>query len=89
MNKSQLLPDCHVQCYFAGPIRSAPARSHEDCRSDFGHLTYHLATALFSTGCWFHQWARLTMDRLVREPTSGVLIPRTSKSKAAPFAICL
>jgi hypothetical protein len=39
-----------------------------DRRSYFGHLTYHLATALFFTGCRFHEWARLTLDRLVREP---------------------
>ncbi|MGA7901705.1 MAG: hypothetical protein WCA06_03620 [Terrimicrobiaceae bacterium] len=45
----------------------------QDCRSYFGHLTYHLATALFFTGCRFHEWARLTLDRLVREP-GGVLI---------------
>jgi hypothetical protein len=37
------------------------------------HLTYHLATALFFTGCRFHEWSRLTIDRLVREP-GGVII---------------
>ena len=45
----------------------------EDRRSYFGHLTYHLATALFFSGCRFHEWARLTLDRLVREP-GGVII---------------
>ena len=30
----------------------------EDRRSYFGHLTYHLAIALFFTGCRFHEWAR-------------------------------
>jgi site-specific recombinase XerD len=45
----------------------------EDRRSYFGNLTYHLATALFFTGCRFHEWARLTLDRLVREP-GGVII---------------
>jgi hypothetical protein len=40
----------------------------EDRRSYFGHLTYHLAIALFFTGCRFHEWARLPIDRLVREP---------------------
>jgi hypothetical protein len=32
----------------------------QDRRSYFGHLTYHLATALFFTGCRFHELARLT-----------------------------
>ena len=40
----------------------------EDRRSYFGRLTYHLAMALFFTGCRFHEWATLTSDRLVREP---------------------
>ena len=40
----------------------------EERRSYFGHLTYHLAVALFFTGCRFHEWARLTFDRLVHEP---------------------
>jgi hypothetical protein len=39
-----------------------------DKESYFGHLTYHLATALFFTGCRYHEWALLTLDRLVREP---------------------
>ena len=30
----------------------------QDRRSYFGHLTYHLATTLFFTGCRFHEWAR-------------------------------
>ena len=51
----------------------------QDCRSYFGHLTYHLATALFFTGCRLHEWARLTLDRLVREP-GGVLIDRCTAS---------
>jgi site-specific recombinase XerD len=46
----------------------------EDRHSYFGHLTFHLATALFFTGCRFHEWAQLTMDGLVREPASGGLI---------------
>ena len=36
----------------------------EDKASYFGHLTYHLATALFFTGCRYHEWALLTIDRL-------------------------
>jgi site-specific recombinase XerD len=57
----------------------------EDRRSYFGHLTYHLATALFFTGCRFHEWARLTMDRLVREPMSGVLIAARLQVKGGSF----
>jgi site-specific recombinase XerD len=55
-----------------------------DRRSYFGHLTYHLATALFFTGCRFHEWARLTMDRLVREP-SGVRIAARLQVKGGSF----
>ena len=56
----------------------------QDCRSYFGHLTYHLATALFFTGCRFHEWARLTLDRLVREP-GGVLIAARLQVKGGSF----
>jgi hypothetical protein len=31
----------------------------EDKGSYFGHLTYHLASALFFTGCRYHEWALL------------------------------
>ena len=47
----------------------------EDKASYFGHLTYHLATTLFFTGCRFHEWAFLTMDRLVREPGGDYRCP--------------
>ena len=56
----------------------------EDRRSYFGHLTYHLATALFFTGCRFHEWARLTLDRLVREP-GGVIIAARLQVKGGSF----
>ena len=48
----------------------------EDRRSYFGHLTYHLATALFFTGCRFHEWSLLTLDRLVREPGRVIIAAR-------------
>ncbi|HEY5706855.1 MAG TPA: tyrosine-type recombinase/integrase [Terrimicrobiaceae bacterium] len=57
----------------------------EDRRSYFGHLTYHLATALFFTGCRFHEWARLTIDRLVRATMSGVLIAARLQVKGGSF----
>jgi integrase len=53
-------------------------------RSYFGHLTYHLATALFFTGCRFHEWARLTIDRLVREP-GGMIIAARLQIKGGSF----
>ena len=56
----------------------------EDRRSYFGHLTYHLATALFFTGCRFHEWARLTIDRLVREP-GGMIIAARLQVKGSSF----
>ncbi|HEY5778468.1 MAG TPA: hypothetical protein VIT00_06995, partial [Terrimicrobiaceae bacterium] len=56
----------------------------EDRRSYFGHLTYHLATALFFTGCRFHEWARLTFDRLVREP-GGMIIAARFQVKGSSF----
>ena len=56
----------------------------EDRRSYFGHLTYHLATALFFTGCRFHEWARLTLERLVREP-GGVIIAARLQVKGSSF----
>ena len=57
----------------------------EDRRSYFGHLTYQFASALFFTGCRFHEWARLTTDRLVREPASGVLIAAQFQVKTGSF----
>ena len=56
-------------------------------RRYFGHLTYHLATALFFTGCRFHEWARLTIDRLVREP-GGMIIAARLQVKGSSFLIC-
>ena len=56
----------------------------EDKGSYFGHLTFHLASALFFTGCRYHEWALLTMDRLVREP-SGVIIAVRLQVKGGSF----
>jgi integrase len=56
----------------------------EDKASYFGHLSYHLATALFFTGCRYHEWALLTMDRLVREP-GGVIIAARLQVKGGSF----
>jgi integrase len=56
----------------------------KDRRSYFGHLTYHLATALFFTGCRFHEWARLTLERLVREP-GGRIIAAHLQVKGSSF----
>jgi integrase len=56
----------------------------KDRRSYFGHLSYHLATALFFTGCRYHEWALLTVDRLVREP-AGVIIAARLQVKGGSF----
>jgi integrase len=56
----------------------------EDRGSYFGHLTYHLAAALFFTGCRFHEWARLTIDRLIREP-GGMIIAARLQVKGSSF----
>ena len=56
----------------------------EDKASYFGHLTFHLATALFFTGCRYHEWALLTLDRLVREP-GGVIIAVRLQVKGGSF----
>ena len=55
-----------------------------DKGSYFGHLTFHLASALFFTGCRYHEWALLTMDRLVREP-GGVIIAVRLQIKGGSF----
>jgi integrase len=56
----------------------------QDRRSYFGHPTYHLATALFFSGCRFHEWARLTIDRLVRGP-GGMIIAARLQVKGGSF----
>jgi site-specific recombinase XerD len=56
----------------------------EDRRSYFRHLTYHLATALFFAGSRFHEWARLTKDRLVREP-GGIIVAARLQVKGSSF----
>jgi integrase/recombinase XerC len=48
------------------------------------HVIYHLATALFFTGCRFHELARLTLDRLVREP-GGMIIAARFQVKGSSF----
>jgi hypothetical protein len=57
-----------LRYHTASQLGQSLRKLREDRRSYFGHLTYHLATRLFFTGCRFHEWARRTMDRLVREP---------------------
>ena len=61
----------------------------EDRRSYFGHLTYHLATALFFTGCRFHEWALLTIDRLVREPGGVIIAARLQVKGDSGTFLCL
>jgi hypothetical protein len=56
----------------------------EERRSYFGRLTYHLAVALFFTGCPCHEWARLTFDRLVHEP-GGVILAARLQLKGGSF----
>ena len=56
----------------------------EDRRSYFGHLTYQFATALFFTGCRFHEWARLMSDRLIRK-LGGVIIAARLRVKGGSF----
>jgi integrase len=69
-------------------VRSGLFPNWANCCADkgsfFGHLTYHLATALFFTGCRYHEWALLTMDRLVREP-GGVIIAARLQVKGGSF----
>jgi hypothetical protein len=49
------------------------------------HVIYHLALALFFTGCRFHEWApRLTTDRLVRD-RSDMLIAARLQVKGSSF----
>ena len=63
-----------LRYHTSSQLGQLPRELREDKASYFGHLTYHLATTLFFTGCRFHEWAFLTMDRLGREP--GVRFPR-------------
>ena len=56
----------------------------ENKGSYFDQLTFHLATALFFTGCRYHEWALLTMDRLVREP-GGVILAVRLQVKGGSF----
>ena len=56
-----------------------------DRRSYFGHLTYHLALlSSFNGYRFFHEWARLTIDRLVREP-GGIIIAARLQVKGGCF----
>jgi integrase len=47
-------------------------------------LDAYLATGLFFTGCRFHEWARLTLDRLVREP-GGMIVAARLQVKGSSF----
>jgi hypothetical protein len=83
---------CECSCAKLRPektaVRSGLFPNWANCCADkgsfFGHLTYHLATALFFTGCRYHEWALLTMDRLVREP-GGVIIAARLQVKGGSF----
>jgi integrase len=70
----------HTVCQLGQLMREL----REDRGSYFGHLTYYLATALFLAGCRFHEWARLTIDRLVREP-AGMIIAARLQVKGSSF----
>ena len=73
MRGSKFAPENIELRYHTGSQLQLLRELRHDRRSYFGHLTYHLATALFFTGFRFHEWARLTIDRLVREP-GGIII---------------
>ena len=55
-----------------------------DWQSYFGQLTYHLALALFFTGCRFHEWAKLTADRLVCS-AGGAIVAARMRVKGGTF----
>ena len=61
-------------CCATTPLRNSASSCAKE--SYFGHLTYRLASALFFTGCRFHQWALLTVDRLIREPGGAIIAVR-------------
>ena len=67
-----------LRYHTASQLGQLSARIARRAFSYLGHLTYHLATALFFTGCRFHEWARLTIDRLVREPGGMIIAARLS-----------
>jgi site-specific recombinase XerD len=54
------------------------------CTDYFGHLSFHLATALFYTACRFHEWATLERDRLVYNGRGEIEAVRL-KTKGARF----
>jgi hypothetical protein len=47
-----------------------------ELREDKGRYFDHLATALFFTDSRYHQWALLTMDRLMRKPGEMIIAAR-------------
>ena len=55
-----------------------------DWQSYFGQLTYHLALALFFTGCRFHEWSKLTADRLVCS-AGGAIVAARMRVKGGTF----
>lgn len=61
------LPRFHTPSQLARLITAL----YDDRGSYYGCLTYHLAKALFFTGCRFHEWAKLPLEGLVREPDRG------------------
>jgi integrase len=85
MRVSKFAPEkIELRYHTASQLGQLLRELREDRRSYFGHLTYHLATALFFTGCRFHEWARLTIDRLVREP-GGMIIAARLQVKGSSF----
>lgn len=57
----------------------------QECRHDYyGHLTFHLAEALFYSACRYHEWATLPADRLIRNAIGGNVAVRI-KGKGGGF----
>ncbi len=65
-----------LRYHTASQLAMLLAVMREDRRNYFDHLAFHFAQALFPTGCRFHEWAQLTMERLVREPGGAVIATR-------------
>ena len=57
----------------------------QEHRSDYyGHLTFHLAEALFYSACRYHEWAHLPIDRLVCDG-AGIPVAVRIKGKGGGF----
>jgi len=68
----------------SGNVAAVLLHLQEQRHDYYGHLSFHLAEALFYSACRYHEWAHLPVDRLVRNG-AGIPVAVRIKGKGGGF----